>query len=309
MRFRPNNSRFWFLTSAGAVLIVLGAMLVYVPFVITQVKNPVAGFFNDTLLHVIPPDFARYGLKGENFTWRTDDSLLMSGYRIKGADPVKGTVVALHGYRSNKNKYLPVASHFVRAGYDFIAVDLRGHNMSEGDYTGFSYKEKYDMENLLDYLHGQGWLRGNLILYGHSIGAATALETAVRRKEIKALVLESLFADFRDILPNYIAYYTGISPDTIPGGAEDLIFSSVNIPVDSIRPVDRADSLHIPVLLIHGGADKKVPLKHAKLIYSRLHAPKKLIVIDSATHNTLWEKGGKNYFSDIIRFLDKYSAP
>jgi len=299
-----NKTRLGMIVIGTGIIIVLSISFFYLPYIVREVKNPVAGLFNDTLRKVVPPDFGRYGLKGESFYFRTRDSLRMSAYRIPSDTAVKGTVIALHGYRSNKNKYLPVIPFFTSRGYDFIAVDLRGHNMSEGDYTGFSYLEKKDINDLIDYLRRENLIRGKLILYGHSIGAATAVGVASEREDVDALVLESLFTSFDKIIPNYINFYTGVNADSLPNQAEKFIFDKIKIPADSIRPVDQAEKIDIPVLLIHGAQDKKVPLKHAEKMYERLKGPKKLIVIDSATHNTLWERGGDAYFDTILRFLD-----
>jgi len=303
-RLPVNSFRFWLILFAAGMTVLFSVIFFYLPYVVKEVKNPVAGLFNDSLTRTRPPEFGKYGLQGQTFVYTTRDTLQMSGFYVPAETPAKGTVIALHGYRSNKNKYLPVVHYFTRAGYDFVAVDLRGHNMSQGEYTGFSYLEKNDIDDLIDYLKKQGLVHGKLVLYGHSIGAATAVAVASRRNDIDGLVLESLFTSFNKIVPNYVAYYTGVSADSIPPEAEKWIFRRMDIPADSIRPIDQVEKLRVPVLLFHGKQDKKVPPDHAREIYRRLQAPKRLIWIDSATHNTLWEKGGEAYFRHIIRFLD-----
>jgi len=303
-RLPIHNWRFWLILFAAGMTVLLAATLWYVPFIVREVKNPVASLFNDTLIRIQPPEFDKYRLNGRLFTFTTQDSLEMSGFIVPADSVPKGTVVALHGYRSNKNKYLPVVRYFTRAGYDFIAVDLRGHNMSEGDFTGFSYLEKNDIDALIDYLEANGMIRGKLILYGHSIGAATALAVAVKRDDVDALILESIFTSFDRIIPNYIRFYTGVSADSLPPEAEKFIFDQIRIPADSIRPVDMAPSVRIPAFVAHGGKDVKVPWQQGKEVYARLNGPKKFFLIDSATHNTLWEQGGPAYFQALIEFLD-----
>ncbi|NPA43724.1 MAG: alpha/beta hydrolase [Chlorobi bacterium] len=307
MRRKWVKPALWLTLGGTASMVLLAAVLLYTPFVIREVKNPVAGLFNDTLLRTVPPDFASYRLRGETFTFRTRDSLVMSAYRVPAEGRVKGTVIALHGYRSNKNKYLPVIKYFTEAGYDFVAPDLRGHNMSEGQFTGFSYREKNDIEDLLAYLKKKGWLRGKLVLYGHSIGAATAVEVAARHGA-DALVTESLFTSFDEILPHYLTYYTGVPADSLPEEAEKFFYRQMEIPPDSIRPIDRIGRVNCPVLLVHGTEDKKVPPSHARRLKDTLGDRGRLMLIPGATHNTLWEKGGEVYFRRLIRFLDSASA-
>ena len=293
---------------AGFFLLFFGSIIAivsYIPYVVTEVKNPVAALFNEDLSGIHHPDFETFGLQGKKIVFVTRDSLHLSAYLIKTEKKAKGTVIALHGYRSNKNKYLPVASYFIEAGYHFAAMDLRGHNESEGTYTGFSYYEKNDVADFIEYLEKHENLHPPYILYGHSIGAATALAVAAENKKVKLLVLESIFTSLEDIIPNYIRFYTGIEIDSIPDEISETVFNSAGVPLEKIRPVDLAEKIKIPVLIIHGKKDEKVPLPEAEKVYNRIKGPKSLMVIDSATHNTLWEKGGRDYFKRITAFIEK----
>ncbi len=278
----------------------------YLPYVVAEVKNPVVALFNKSLRHTEKPDFNKYNLNGKEIIFTTRDSLQLSAYLIYGKPQVKGTVIALHGYRSNKNKYLPIARHFTEAGYNFAAMDLRGHNQSEGEMTGFSYFEKNDVLDFISYLKQKEHIQTEYILYGHSIGAATAIAVAAESDEISLLVLESIFASLENIIPNYIKFYTGIEIDSIPEGVENRVFESVEIPLDQINPEEQAKQIDVPVLFIHGEQDKKVPLEQARKIYENIQGEKAFIVIKSATHNTLWEEGGKDYFKTIIEFIDRF---
>ncbi len=291
------------------VLLFSGWLIWYLPYVIAEVKNPVAAIFNPEIENEVRPDFSRYGLEGEPFEFLTLDSLRLSGYMIYTNRKPKGTVIALHGYRSNKNKYLPVVKYFTNAGYDFVAIDLRGHNESQGKFTGFSYDEANDVIDLIDYLKKNERLRGEVVLYGHSIGAAAAVLAVGKGLKVKALVLESLFADFREIFPNYLEFYTGFSVKSFSADTGEWLLKRADVEVDSIKPVriiGKMDSA--PVLLIYGSEDRKVPLSHAHKIYSTLNKPKEIVIVKGATHNTLWETGGENYFKQIVLFLDSLNS-
>ncbi len=287
-------------------LFFIAGSLLYLPYVVAEVKNPVAALFNDKLSKIERPDFKKFQLTGKEISFMTEDSLRMSAYLIYGQQPVKGTVIALHGYRSNKNKYLSVARYFTQAGYHFAAIDLRGHNQSEGDFTGFSYYEKADVSAFISYLENNENIHPPFILYGHSIGAATALAVASENKKVSALVLESVFASFEDIIPNYIEFYTGIAIDSLPAHVEKPVFDFLKIPAGQIKPVAQAEKIEVPVLIIHGRDDCKVPIAQAERIYEVIQAPKSFIRIEGATHNTLWETGGADYFRRILSFLDKH---
>jgi alpha-beta hydrolase superfamily lysophospholipase len=298
--------KYWIFCSIAFLFLLSVSAVFYIPYVVAEVKNPVAALFNEHLSGVHRPDFDAYGLHGKKMVFTTRDSLQLAAYLIRTEQKAKGTVIALHGYRSNKNKYLPVASYFIEAGYHFAALDLRGHNESEGSFTGFSYYEKNDVSDFIDYLEKHENIRPPFILYGHSVGAATALAVAAENKDVNVLILESIFTSLEDIIPNYIRFYTGIEIDSIPEEISETVFNSADVPLKKIRPVDLADQINIPVLFIHGRRDEKVPLQEAREVYNRINGPKSFIVIDSATHNTLWQKGGQDYFKRIIGFIEKH---
>ncbi len=278
----------------------------YLPRIVAQVKNPVAGWFNPVLTKVESPDFEKFGLQGERFYYYTFDSLKISGYRIPHEGTYQGTVIALHGYRSNKNKYLSVARYFTRKGFDFVAIDMRGHNESEGDYTGFSYYEKKDVVRLIAYLKKNFHRMGPFILYGHSVGASTALATSAISKDVKMVISESAFADFKDIVPNYLNYYAGIDWSRIARKGSRYIFEQLHIPEDSLNLIPVVQKLKTPMLIIHGEQDPKIPVTQAYKLYKNTASThKKLWIIPGAKHTDLAQKYGENYYIKILDFIEK----
>ena len=290
----------------GGLLLLGISIYAYVPSIIADVKNPVASLFNSELGSTHLPAFERYGIrKGETRMININDSIRLSLYIVPSeTGETRGTVLALHGYRSSKNRFLPAARYFTRKGWQFIAVDLRAHNQSTGIQTGFSYYERYDISTLIDSLEKAGWIRSPLVLYGHSIGAATAVYVAAERPEVKALILESCFDDFRHLLPNYWDYYVTDQTD-MPDEMAAHFFERAQIPLDSIRPLDVAPAIHIPILQIQGEEDQKVRPAQARHLFDAFGSTQKQwLEIPQGTHNRLWLPDTTAYFRNMTIFLD-----
>ncbi len=308
LRFKISKKRFFYFL--GGMLIFLSAMHVaigmYLPRIVAQVKNPVATWFNPQAGQSIPPDFKKYNIrKAQTFRFKTFDGLYLSAYYVPAKGNPKGTVIALHGYRSNKNKYLPVIHYFTENGYDFVAMDMRAHNESEGEIATFSYLERKDVRELIDFLKIRHFLQAPVILYGHSAGASTALFTASAMKDVRAVIAESPFAGFEEIFPRYVKYYTGIGWDYGAREGGKWIFDHLNIPPDSLNLLHVTSRISVPVLIIHGTNDPKIPPSHAVKIYKSLGSShKELLQIPGGTHTNLWEKDRDQYFKNILRFLD-----
>ncbi len=303
--FKP-AIRFFGMVVPLSLLLAAAVAYFYLPRLVAEVRNPLAGRYNSALQSIQAPRFSDFGIaRGRVFSVRVNDSIRLSAYAVKAAGEARGTIVALHGYRSNKNRFLPAAGYFSRHGWNFIAVDLRAHNASSGRYTGFSYFERRDTDAFLDSLEARGDIRRPLVLYGHSIGAATALFTAARRGDADALILESCFDDFARLIPNYLDFYLG---EELP--ASDLItrdlFERLHIPLDSLRPVAVASQIHIPVLQVQGDADVKVKPAQARRLFVRLASPQKQWMwIRGGTHNRLWLPDTTAYFERLNAFLTR----
>ena len=292
----------------SGLLLLAGSVWWYLPYVVGEVKNPVAAFYNPSLTKVEKPDFAAYGITHyETFLFRTYDGLTMSAYAVFPEGKIRGTVVALHGYRSNKNRYLPYVQFFTDRGYVFIAPDLRGHNESEGDFTGFGGKEWRDIAALIDYIRKKGWLHRPLILYGHSVGGATAVQLQAHEHPADMLILESTFYDLKDLVPNYMKIYFSSLFARPPEGIVNGIFARLHLKRNDVFPGYYARQIHVPVLMVQGDEDKKVPLPEAMKLFESLGSShKKLIKIRGAGHTTVIRKAGQyRYFDTITAFIEK----
>ena len=89
----------------------------------------------------------------------------LSLYRLPGADPDKPVLLMLHGVRDVAPSLLPVAE-YLRASYQVVLADLRGHGYSSqpGAYAMENFL--HDLHQLCDYLSPIE----PLVLFGHSLG-------------------------------------------------------------------------------------------------------------------------------------------
>jgi pimeloyl-ACP methyl ester carboxylesterase len=92
-----------------------------------------------------------------------------------------------------------------------IAIDLRGHGASEGDWQSFSPREfnamVLDVKAAKEYLIRRGVKPGRIGIVGASIGANIALRYAAEDGEIKTVVLLSPGLNYRGIATEEAAQY------------------------------------------------------------------------------------------------------
>jgi len=182
---------------------------------------------------------------------------------------------------------------------DVVCMDFRGHGGSSGRFS-FSAYEQADLNAVLDWI-GERYARVGLL--GFSLGAATAINVASRRKGIHSLVVVSAPAAFEDIEFKFWtpeAIMTGIRGSE-PGAG----FRAGNPWGKKERPVDRIISISpVPILLIHGTRDPIILHRHSERLHRAAKEPKRLVLIEGGGHaEDLFRRYPKQFLSPIREWL------
>ncbi len=59
--------------------------------------------------------------------------------------------------------------------------------------------------------------------------------------------------------------------------------------------VSKMAKVRLPVLIVHGAADRFVPARFSEALYEAAAGPKKLLLIDGGTHNNSMRTGALQY--------------
>lgn len=205
--------------------------------------------------------------------------------------PRRGTVVYLHGVADNRGSVTGTLGTFLPIGFDVIAYDARAHGTSQGARCTYGYYEKHDLQRVIDQLGVD-----SVILVGHSLGAAIALQTAAIESRVRAVVASATFSDLRTIATERAF--------SLPSWSLAPAFARAEIDgrfkVDDVSPVKAAERITAPVLLVHGVHDQQTSPAHSERVFEALRAPKELLIVDAGHNDVLrsdvWKK--------IVRWID-----
>ncbi|MDQ3699785.1 MAG: alpha/beta fold hydrolase [Chloroflexota bacterium] len=180
-------------------------------------------------------------------------------------------ILACGGYRAPRSDLLGISSNLWRAGYNVLLFDYAGYGDEPGPVT-LGYRELADARAALRFLQ-QRCPGAPLGMIGFSMGAAIAIMVGAREPQVRAVLADSPFTDQREILRFHIARDFRLPPS----GVTDLLarlllalvdrrlfrlfgyrLSDVNPLVDVTRIAPR------PLMLIHGEADRTIPLEHTR---------------------------------------------
>lgn len=136
----------------------------------------------------------------------TEDGIKIAADSYEAENPL-GWLVMAHMMPATKESWKGLAEYFRRAGYESLAIDLRGHGESDGGPTGYNnfsdgdhQKSIFDLKAAVDYLVKEKRAQpGKISFVGASVGANLALEFLSENPEFKTAVLLSAGLDYDGI--------------------------------------------------------------------------------------------------------------
>lgn len=209
------------------------------------------------------------------------------------AVPLRGTVLLLHGIRDQKRSMSGLGAFFGRAGYRVVLVDLRGHGQSSGDWLSYGAVEARDLSQLLDALAAQGLLKDPVGVLGHSYGGAVAIQAGTRDPRIRAVVSVATFTSLREIVPLYVRRtLLGIGALVPDAWIRDAVEAAGRRAGFSPEEADTLAALRrpgAPVLLLHGTADRHIPIEHGHRLHAAAPQRSQLIELPGENHVSVME--------------------
>lgn len=196
----------------------------------------------------------------------------------------KQVLLWFHGNAENIGYGLEQLRALATIGINILAVDYRGYGKSGGkpDEAGV-YR---DADAAYDYLIKERHFRAqDIIIYGHSLGGAVAVNLASRRP-CGGLIVQSSFTSARAMARRMFV---------IP-----LIDKVVKSRFDSVQLIR---DVHAPILIVHGMRDEVVPFAMGRQLFAAAPEPKRFYAIEGAGHNNLLPAGGRSYLECLRRFV------
>jgi dipeptidyl aminopeptidase/acylaminoacyl peptidase len=155
------------------------------------------------------------------------------------------------------------------------------------------------------YLVEQGLVDPDRIaMFGWSYGGYAALVAASRSDQIYQCVIAGAAVTDPLMQVNYYRYQLRGT-----GAIEQLRMWD-----DSISPLKEADKVNVPMLIIHGDVDQRVPPEHARKYFKaldKLNKPYKAVWLEGADHfsSTLFYRHQIMLYESMIDYLKNDCGP
>ena len=276
----------------------------YAPRFLTEINNPLVQLvrYKDS-----KPDSKESLNYVKHFKFTSFDGTILSAYiNSTEIDSSKGTIILLHGIRSNKHHFDQLSNTLAELGYNAVALDLRAHGKSSGTHCTFGVKERKDVSELITFLLQQKKPNSNIGIWGQSLGGAVALQALGTDKRIKFGIVESTFSDFKTTANDYFNYHLGFNNELLTNYLVYRAGKIADFKPDQAKPIFFCSKIDQPIVLVHGTEDRRIPIKYAKENFKELKSSrKKFLRIEGADHLTVWKTGGTKYFNEVFTFIEK----
>ena len=136
--------------------------------------------------------------------------------------------------------------HLVPDGFGVLAAEYRGYRGNPGQPSEHGLYE--DGRAAIAFLRARNVEPGDIVLAGNSIGSGVATQMATEIRP-RALILISPFASLSRLVGEKIRW--------LPTGI--LLH-------DRFENIDKIAAVDAPILILHGDADRLIPVSHARAL-------------------------------------------
>ena len=279
--------------------------------------------------------FAGHGLELYWQGWRDD------------AAPVRGTLLLVHGLGDHSGLYPTLSAHFAPRGWRVLSFDQRGNGRSPGQRAWVARWTEFraDLDAFLRFAHRELAAPGPFVVLGNSLGALVALDWALATADVEqappagpgvaGLVLVAaplgplgvpplllgLARVLSRVWPRF-SLETGMDlgglardPQIAQAVLGDPLFhrrGTARLATETEAAIARvhadATRLALPILLLHGDADRMVPPDGSRAFARRLaaagHADVTLREVPGGYHALLGDRGHEEILDGIAEWME-----
>lgn len=187
-------------------------------------------------------------------------------------------------------------------GYLVIQPQFRissgfGKEHQKAGFQRWGYEMQDDLEDALAYVRERGYGSDeNAAIFGWSYGGYAAFVGSMRENNVFSCAIPGAGVSEKARFRSYLAQIGDFADKTYRKTA------------DGFDPLANVDSVNVPVLVIHGEIDERVPIVHSDLFVDQLkkyNKDHKYVVLEGANHffGTIFYENYDEMFTEMFDFL------
>jgi fermentation-respiration switch protein FrsA (DUF1100 family) len=283
------------------VVLIYGVLPVWFSSVVTNAKTRPM----DRQLTETPAD---YKAEFRDVEFQTSDGVKISGWLM----PSRGkrvTIIYSHGLFRSRRELLERAIDLWQLGYGALLYDARNHGNSGQARVSFGYNERLDAEAAVRFLREDLRTEDRVVLFGISMGAATALLATAETPGVAAVISDSSFLSFEDTLDHHVRLFLHLPAFPLSNELKSLIEWRAGFDGSRLDALDAVKRIgDRPALFVAAAHDKRMPPDIAQKLYDASTSSKRdLLIVDgpgSEIHGHAYQADRKLYINKLAQFLE-----
>jgi len=237
----------------------------------------------------------------------TEIAVSSEGLRLRAwlapAGGRRAAAVLVHGLGDSLESWAGSGGLLHRRGHTVLLLDLRGHGGSEGRHTTLGGREREDVRAALRALRERGLGSGGFVLLGASMGAVSVLRAAAEEPDVRAVIAEAPYDDYRSTMAHHARLYYGL-PSWFPliPAAVAVAEWRAGFDADEVSAVAAARRARGALLAIVDGADERMPEAVVRRVHDAHPGPKRIWTAPGAPHCGAANVPG--YWETVLDFLE-----
>ena len=206
-----------------------------------------------------------------------DRAVRLNGLWLAQARPDAPVLLYLHGARWDVRSSAQRMRRMHELGFSVLGIDYRGFGRSTPALPSEALAQE-------DTLAAWRWLAARhpdapRFLFGHSLGAAIAVQAASELEDAAGLIVEGSFTSIPDV-------FASMKWGWLPlGGLITQRFDAA----------ERVQRVKVPLLVVHGSDDRVIPPALGRALYERAREPKRFVLVEGGSHHNTNQVGQPEY--------------
>ena len=241
-----------------------------------------------------------------------DKGYRLQAYLIRPEKESDVYVFASHGYRCNgKKEWARYVDFYVnQMGYNMFFIDHQAAGKSEGRYIGFSSFESRDGLDWLEFMLETFGEDIKIILHGISMGSATVMLMTGNEKLPENVKFTIADCGFTSALDEFTYKLESLKVPKFPIIPTVSAINKYKVGYDFGKDTNALEAVKkakIPMLFVHGDADKFVPTYMGYILYHECMSEyKDLLIVEGAEHAQSYLVDMEGYQAKIKQFAEKF---
>jgi len=213
------------------------------------------------------------------------------------------TIILCHGYQSSRGELLTLVSALQDHQYNVFVFDFAAHGSNAGTTT-FGYREADEVRAAIDTLATRSDIDGTRFgLWGYNLGAYAALREAERDKRVRALALDSVYNEPKQMVRIGVEK-TGVGGFPLMIWSAQTAFEWLNYNYKNDPPLSSKlkQLVDVPILFIQAADDPELGAI-TRDMFLKAPEPREQALIAHGNFVNLPEDDKRDYENRVVSFF------